>query len=221
MGSILILLLVFGMIQFFSKKFHYKAVAMFSIYVGILLVATIVFYFIPSSSSQIDSAVMPNEEEYDREYQVFYDALYAGNVDDIDPAYLEEHQAYTFDGEQLLIEMDAGQTIVIERTTNNDDKIEVFLYKTKTYIENRDVTDRVSHMTFDLAGETLYVKKPEEVSIKLTILQDEFPITQFNGEDQVNDHYSSSYIGDVALYLRIPKDIQLVTDSEDYITYVE
>lgn len=225
MGGILILLLVFGVIHFLSNKFHYKAVVMCGIYLGILLVATVVFYFVPSNDGEVGSEALLDEAAYDREISQFYDDLYEGNVDEMDATFLEERLEYTVEGKQLSIEADlsdSGSMVVIERTTNQDQKVEAFLYKTKTYIDNRDMTDQVRNMSVEWNRDTLSVKKPEEMSIKRTLFQDEFTITQFNGErNTTNDAHYASYLGEGMLYLRIPNDVEIVTDSEDYIYYVE
>jgi hypothetical protein len=114
-----------------------------------------------------------------------------------------------------------GAQIYVERKNTNDDKIEAVAYRTRSSMNDMDISKLINPIRLKVAGNLLTVQNPKQAKLKFSMFNNVFAVTQFTGEASSFQHNSSFYDGQSILYLRIPKDLELIIKSDLNIQFVE
>lgn len=145
-------------------------------------------------------------------------ALSKDKLNQMEGVYIKGKWNFTYNKNKLEIassdSQNSGVWIFVERKDTNDNKVEAVYYTTKTIIDRIDLTDKINSPKLALEGDRLNIIKAEPYEIKLIKYQKEFTVTQFSLEkDMESQEKPSNVMGSRIIYLKIPKDIQLIFDS--------
>lgn len=97
-------------------------------------------------------------------------------------------------------------------------QIDVVRYSTNYIFGGFDYTDEIKPPIVELAGNQLTIAEPPQVQLRVASFNKEFTITQFTDEVNFYKHYNIS--GIEALVIRVPANVEVVTnqnDNEDYL----
>ena len=186
------------------------------IYVGVLLLALAVSPFItgePLGRKSMDQA------EQEQEMNDLYENINNGDIANIDHYLMKKSSFDHYQEEQLTIlsNSEYGPQIFVERKDSNDAKIEAFIYVNGLIIDGYDFSDLLKPYQLELTDNTLTII-PTKQDIDISIESPGFPIRQFNGESSFLNHTFSS--GEPVVYLRIPVDLELITNDQVYLEYI-
>ncbi|MEH7352287.1 hypothetical protein V7150_01720 [Neobacillus drentensis] len=205
----------------YSKgKFSYsqRVCWIFSGYVAILLICVVLDTVHPvkiiNGWKKVDTA------ELEKESMDLYDSALAGKVANEGGEFLRKKWNFDYNGEQLniaTIQDDYLNTSVfVERKNHNDGKIEAAYYQTRSSVNGMDITELATPPGLELAEDGLFLRNPKKSKIKFSEFTNVFSVKQFTGEEffERDSHYAE---GQSILYLRIPKDLELI-DKTNIIT---
>lgn len=224
MGIIVLIILVGLGAHYVSKKWMNKKLTKFIIigYVSILFFSFSIYELSLSKKlTLIEQSSIANAE---KEMELFFLALNEGRLEEIDPIHIFEEIEVNYSFDQLMIEMarqvDDGVSIVVERKIDNDHKIEVIYFRTKPNVQGIDIMKDMKPIDLKWTNETLILTPPKSMEFNFALFKKEFPISQFNRNvDQF--HVEPTYMmSNEVLYLRVPKDLEIVEGHEIYINYV-
>ncbi|MCM3693594.1 hypothetical protein [Neobacillus niacini] len=187
-------------------------------YVAILLICTGVSPLLPDK--EVTYKVIKNSQDLDKESTELYEAAIEGNIDKVDNKYINKRWSFGYEEQELTIATENNELIntavIVERKTVNDGKIEALHFKTRSGVNNMEITELEKPIRAELKGNTLTIKNPEKVKLKFSQFQHAFTVNQFTGEKPFS-RSTHFYGGTSILYLKIPKDLKLVDHS--YINY--
>jgi hypothetical protein len=109
----------------------------------------------------------------------------------------------------------------VERKNTNDDKIEAVAYRTRSSMNDMDISKLINPIRVKLVGNLLTLQAPKQAKLKLSMFNNVFAVTQFSSEASLFKHHSSFYDGQSILYMRIPKDLELINKSDLNIQFVK
>lgn len=203
-----------GKITTTRKRYLYGKgiIWVFGGYIVILLFSVGLFFLIPEKNANSGEDI--SIKTVNKESRQLYEAAIDGRMDAIDGAYIKEQWTFDYTENQLVLETPGndvnGPSIFIERKKESDDTVDAIYYQIPSSIEGRKIAKPLTP-TVDLTKSALTIEKPEPVELEFTIFKEEFPITQFTEAEGMFD--SSIGLGMTLLYIRIPKDLDLKTDS--------
>ncbi|MFP7300289.1 hypothetical protein [Neobacillus niacini] len=183
-------------------------------YVAILLICTGVSPLLPNKD--VNYKTLNNNQELEKESTELYEAAIEGNIDQIDKKFVSKEWSLDYGEKELTIATVNDELIstlvLVERKTVNDGKIEAIHYKTRSGVNNMEITELEKPIQIDLNGNTLTIGNPEKVKLKFSQYQQAFTLNQFTGEKTFrrSTHF---YGGTSILYLKIPKDLKLIDHS--------
>jgi len=227
---VLFILLLFTIVYYIllRKKFHRpkpfvphnKAIWLLGGY-GTLLVLGVIFYaFIPAENNRADAEKIIENQRYS-----LYERLANGKFDEIEPKFRMEKWEKPYTDTKLniglgSITIDDGNQIdvFVERKRGNDGRIEAYLFQSKSYLEDVDITKYVKPFDLDWHGIDLRITAPdpEYKNIKFVIADREFPAKQFSKKPLLS-HQADIILGEQYLYFRVPKDLIIENQAKDTI----
>lgn len=202
--------------SFFMKKINWFIGG----YLLLLLIAVIVFAFIPKEEAfgekkEVEARVL-------KELKEFHDALSSGDLEQVSSNLVGKKNDFTYQQKSLSIQIYDDQwfglSIVVEQKESADGVVEASVYKSNIYYQQVDITDLVPAFKVDLQDDTLMIYAPDYNELKLEKVMNSFPIRQFTGERMMSESMDLS--GDMVLYVRIPKGTVLWNDTLFDLTYV-
>ncbi|WP_338753662.1 hypothetical protein [Bacillus sp. FJAT-52991] len=211
--TLIIIFVVFAiLVKIINKSgriFSYNRVKwLFVSYLFVLVTSIVVYTFIPYENA--------NGKERDENNVNLVETALAGKTDQITDSYKKKEWLFEYKGNWIELELPDDQyselTIVIERKDKNDGKVEATLYHPKSFANDIDITDQLGLMDLHLKKDTLTLTKPHEIHLEFTQFTKEFPITQFTGENWIDD--GPIAINQGLLYLRIPKNLNIVESTD-------
>ncbi|GIN86645.1 hypothetical protein J6TS2_30310 [Heyndrickxia sporothermodurans] len=207
--------------SFSTKKFNKvgmsrKISLILSVYIGILFLSIILYAFIPNPKGlNVNRA---NEAKMEEQSQQVYDLVAHGKIDQINPALLDKKWEKNFPHKQLHLKVDNNEylnlTILVERKATNDDKVEGIFTKPQMTVSGLDITSKLKSQQLEWLNDTVTFIQPEPVELKFSVFEKEFFITQFTEKTMEHDRHSTDLSGQTLLYLRIPKDLTIVSDED-------
>ncbi|NWQ42495.1 hypothetical protein MLOOGBEN_17470 [Bacillus sp. EB106-08-02-XG196] len=191
-------------------------------YVVILLICTGVSPLLPYK--EVNYKIINNSQDIDKESTELYEAAVKGNIDKIDNKFVSKVWSLGYEERELNITTENDELIstavIVERKTANDGKIEALHFKTRSGVNNMEITELEKPITVELNGKTLTIMNPEKVKLKFSQFQQAFTVNQFTGEKPFR-HSTRFYGGTSILYLKIPKDLKLVDNSNINYQFIE
>lgn len=199
-----------------------------TLYIIILLGAVILFYILSAQYADVDNSNHLTDDEYDEMYQEFYEAIIDKEFEESD--YVVKMKEWTFDytvsDEALRIGLADPHNlafVIIEYKDVEDDKVDVIHYTTPTIVAGKDVTHLILSPDVSLSGNQLVISNPPYYEVKIASLAKEFTIRQFMAdENKPNDVFPWRGFGhDDILFVRLPKNVQFVEDTNVDIEVIE
>ncbi|CAM3897190.1 hypothetical protein [Mesobacillus thioparans] len=218
---ILLLMISFGS---FSNKFlgsrfiNGRGVTkVFTGYVTALLCASIFSFMVPKGE------IFPAEYLTDEEIQVnerlnndIYSIIESGNIEEAEGLTKKASWAFPLDGKNLSVKaMTSDAMVFIEKAESHGSEIEVTHFSTYSYIDNINITDRITSPDIKLTETTLEISPSVPVNVELVKFTNAFPFNQFSeyGE-QFNGGYGMMQ-GLNFIYIKVPADIEV--SGEGYV----
>jgi hypothetical protein len=163
-------------------------------------------------------------QEVERENQNLYNAAINGKINEVDHKYLETEWKFNYNEKTLMVNVQNGEysniQVIAERKKTNDGKIEATYYRSTTSMNDLDITDLVNPPGMRIADNQVTLLKPERKKIKISQFADVFSVNHFTGQTSFEQR-SDFFAGGGFLYLKIPKDLQLVDQANLNIEYVK
>ena len=207
---------VFLGIRWFSKwKVTRRGHWMLSGYGVLLLMAVVIYYFIPVSAEETERS----GSGHPGHYEIFGDVLSgAEDVSSIEEFRLEDWE-FPFEEETLRVESYGGMhhdmRILAEYTEN--DVIEATVYRTPLYVNGREIEIDSIPVHVQLNSDRLDLTFQEDTEeVRLASFTKEFPMQQFDDTEQ--DLYGFGFGTAVTwsenlLFLQVPEDVEISTGS--------
>jgi hypothetical protein len=192
-------------------------------YAAILLICTGVSPLLPDNK-EINYKILNDTQDLDKESIELYEAASEGNIDSIDNKFLNKKWSFDYVGQELAIATENDElistAIIVERKTTNDGKIEALHYKTRSAVNNMEITEIENPLRIELNENTLTIMNPEKVQLKFSQFQQAFTVNQFTGEKPFS-RATHFYGGTSILYLKIPKNLKLIDQSNINYQFIE
>jgi hypothetical protein len=203
-------------------SYTHRVRGIFAGYLAILLICVVLDSVLPAKG-KVDWK-MVHHRELEKEGTDLYDAALKGRIDKVDPEFLVKKWDFDYHDQKLTTAVQTNEflsiPVVIERKNTNDDKIEAVFYKTRSSMNNMDITQLANPIGLKLAGDQLTLIPPQKSITKFSEFANVFSVNQFTGEKKFS-HSSNFVQGQSILYLRIPKDLQLVANDNLNIEFVQ
>lgn len=162
--------------------------------------------------------------QLERNSNELYEAAIQGKIEDVDSKYIVKTRNFNYTEKQLNIEVVNEEflsaSIIVERKSTNDGKIEALHYQTGSGLNEITISDLMQPLGMNIDQNTLRLENPAKLKLEFSQFKQAFPINQFTGKSVFNDT-NNFYDGTSILYLKIPKDLELTTSYEINIQYVE
>ncbi|MDR7238474.1 hypothetical protein [Neobacillus drentensis] len=192
-------------------------------YISLLLICGMVVTF-SSAKNRADFKTI-NIDELDKESAALDNAAVAGKIDTVDKKYIEKKWSFDYQDQKLNVVLVNGEflntQIFVERKKTNDHKIEAISYRTRSSVNEMDISKRINPTRLELAEGTLSLRNPKKTTLEFSVFNHVFAVNQFTGGDSLFSHHSSFYDGQSILYMRIPKDLELINKSDLNIQFVK
>lgn len=148
-----------------------------------------------------------------------------GRFEEQSGLYKNSSQTFPADSNSITLESTANtgyQPIYIERKDNDDRKIEVSSYVAPHYADSIDFTRIVSPPRIIFEKGILTIEVPSQQNLQFKSLSNSFTVNQFKQKDQNIREGNSSVFGGKAVYIRIPKNLEIIHDagSDGQLTWV-
>lgn len=197
-----------------------------AIYGSILLAALIFSYLLPVGKSVEYQTVSDTERDLaEKAGEMLVKAAYnRKNIseENIAGVNIKNESTIPFEGKQLELSVEDTYgpiTILVERKLENDNEIEYIEFETRTIIENLDLSEEIGPISVTVQ-EDLRIMNSDFEDINIGMFDKEFTISQFTSDEGFELFDDSHHVwGEHVLFLRIPKDLELV-DKYDYVQYV-
>ncbi|WHY78219.1 hypothetical protein QNH20_03360 [Neobacillus sp. WH10] len=194
----------------------------FSGYVAVLLICVVLDTVHPVKI--VDEWKKVDTKVLEKESTVLYDTALAGKIANEGGEFLRKKWNFDYNGQQLNIAAIQDEylntSVVVERKNHNDGKIEAAYYQTRSSVNGMDITELANPPGLELAEDGLLLRNPKKSKIKFSEFTNVFSVKQFTEEDFFghDSHFSE---GQSILYLRIPKDLELIDKTNINLNYVE
>lgn len=192
-------------------------------YIAILLICTGVSPLLPDDK-EVKYKIINDSRDLDKESTKLYEDAIEGNIDRIDNKFINKKWNLDYEEQELTIATENDElistAIIVERKTTNDGKIEAIHYKTRSTVNNMEITELENPLRIELNENTLSIKNPEKVVLKFSQFQQAFTVNQFTGEKPFS-RATHFYGGTSILYLKIPKDLKLIDQSNINYQFIE
>ncbi|OLS39290.1 hypothetical protein [Bacillus sp. MRMR6] len=191
-------------------------------YILVLLISTGIAPLLQTTEATYKK--VGKDQDFANEGFQIYEAAIEGEIERVDRKYISETWNFDYDGNQLDISHVDGEYIsfqtVVERKATNDGKIEAIYYKAGSGMNDMDLTEVVNPIRMELSGDTLILMNPKITTLTFYQFEQPFTIKQFTGESW-QGHHTHFIDGQSVLYLRIPKNLELIDKSQLYFQYVK
>lgn len=191
-------------------------------YIGVLLICAGLVKVLPTNV--IPDMKMVHSQGLEKENTNLYNAVTEGRIDKVDSKYISKKWNYDYHDHQLIVTLKnkkfLSTQVIVERKKMNDDKIEAILFKTRSSINDMDITNLKSSPRLELLGNRLIVSNPKKDKIEFTQFENAFSVNQFTG-GELFSHNTSFSEGQSILYLRIPIDLEVIDKSNLNVEFVK
>lgn len=219
-------LLVFPLIAiyflFFGEKHaFYRSKLILIIYSGILLLAALIYPFLPvKAGEETDLQLISNQ-------QLLAEATKKGEIDQLDRTFVSKKWTFPLEGkslnvDSLLIDSDIYMEVYLEKTTNLTESIEVTLLNNRLLINDENLlkSDGVE-ITFNNGNFQIRDFSTKEIKIHFftpSLITAQFHPTENSIENSMNKLMDTHQ--NEILYIRVPENTVITGDTE-FINIVE
>ena len=222
MSSFLILIVIMiAMILgvFFVKRYVPKKIThwLLFIYIGVLLLSMVATSVITKTNMALDhEKFLKNEVELKKNQ--FFVALNSGDIEELKASNLLKLSSFEYHEPALeILTSGIGSTrIYIERKDVDDATIEAYAFHSGIYIHGINFFGKISTPQFGLYEDKFEINIPE-INIDASIIKNEFSATQFLGEWTIME---TAERGQLAIYLKIPKKLEVFTETDMQLNYI-
>lgn len=201
-----------------SRNYSYsrRVLTIFSGYFVLLVLCSVISNVIPDRKVQDWKKV--NHNELQQEQEKLFNDVEEGKVN---RDFLKTEWKFDFTGKKLKINsQDPEILVVIEKKNMNDHKLEASLYQTRSALNGREITDVIKTPGVDLTDNQLTLLEPQKTKLQFSKFTNVFSVTQFTGKKGFSDS-SEWTIGQSVLYIKIPNNIQISSESNLNVQYVK
>ncbi|OIK16517.1 hypothetical protein BIV60_04405 [Bacillus sp. MUM 116] len=191
-------------------------------YITVLLISFFIDVANPVTGMMADRKIV-KDKDLDQENSELYVAALEGKIAESGNQFVVKKWAFDYQGRNLEIKSENegffNARVVVERKKDNDGKIEATYYQTRSSIDHREITEKKRPIRIQLYENTLMLGEQDRVELKFSQFENAFTVNQFTGSGWFK-HESSFYESQGILYLKIPKDLKLNTQTEFDLEYV-
>lgn len=197
--------------KFVTIKFTYWLLL---IYFGILFISITAAGLVIGDTPRVKEVVSEHdikEKSIELEKQ-----LSTGKYSDINANHILKHSSFEYRQESLKLMMNGNfvPRVFIEKKDQDDDMIDAYAYTSGLYINGVDFTEQIIAPKFDLMNDQLEIHSTvDQKEINLSMMKNEFTITQFSGSSSVFDPIEYN---EPIIYLRLPKSLVLENEKDLY-----
>ncbi|MBY0121256.1 hypothetical protein [Bacillus sp. S/N-304-OC-R1] len=183
------------------------------IYVGVLLLSGLYIMLVTKVNVINGEKIENKNDSWDRVSQ-FHTILYEGRTNELASRQLLKAESYDFNQNLLNIGITGYDKIIyVERKDIDDGKIEARVYTDGIIVSGFDFSQHIKPVNFHMNDDTLKITYPDHQKINISVVRKEFTINQFTGQNPINDINGD---GQLAVYLIIPKSLQLHSDVAQF-----
>jgi hypothetical protein len=153
----------------------------------------------------------------------FYRIPPEGNLETNSEIYKNSSQKFRLTSNTLTIESSSSSEynqILIERKNINDGEVEVNTYVAPHYAGSIDITKMILPPNISLMDGTMSFQAPSEQILEFKRFNSDFTINQFKRENQNTREMSSSHFGWKAIYLRVPQNLEIISNGTNKVQMV-
>lgn len=217
---ILLIFIVWGLKKNFLSKLN-----MTKKWIYLLLIAYVSILLIVTITSEVLKGQLEEQPKLisEKELATIEEALYDGKLETVEPSLIIEQRKHE-SGNSLSIEKSAGETypnLFIERKNVNDGVIEETIFKPQLIVDGYDLSDQVKFTLPKWQDDEVLFLTPPLTRANFKSYEDAFLLGQFTSTpSKVFTFSHESSAREIAVYLRIPKDLKIQANEELYIEYV-
>jgi hypothetical protein len=137
----------------------------------------------------------------------FYELGGQGKFDQTEGIHGLDLQTFDYSGEKLVVDSDGGISVFAKRKNTDDGIIAAKFYTSISTFSGLDVSDKVKPPLVTLQNGILKIRFQECADFKYYSFRYELPIRQFL--TVAEKEYDNSHEMNIALYLEIPKNMQI------------
>jgi hypothetical protein len=192
-------------------------------YIAILLICLGLDVVLPAN--EVNDREIVDNKELEKESLELYEAAVEGRIDKVDHSFIRKEWNLDYQNSLLNVEIQneefLNSQIIVERKETSDDTIEAILYGTRSSVNNIEITKKLNPIQLEMAGDKLTLINPKKVKFEFYQFENVFSTNQFTEGESLFEHHSNFFEGHSILYLKIPKDLELIAQSNLEIQYVE
>ncbi|MGD6775218.1 hypothetical protein [Sutcliffiella horikoshii] len=179
-------------------------------YVFILFVSMVIYFMIPD-----EKYMEVQNKEVNQEGFQLYESLM--NKEEVDEKYLASVDDYPLEEKELVIRSKGRSieyNVLFIKTEVLQEEIEVKIYKGQFEINEFDFLDELPLPIVNYTDNIIEVENAPFFEKNIAFMTPEFPFTQFNRE-RWEEQGSSSASRSPIIYIKIPKDVNVIWDKEN------
>ncbi|MCR2821497.1 hypothetical protein [Lederbergia panacisoli] len=211
---LLIWLFVSGRLKYIFKNKQFVKIFLFT-YAILLVLSVFVYEMLPHNIKELPITKVANLDTLEAD-------VFNGRIENIDPSLIREEWKFDYSGKELQIRQVEGYfdgMIIVDRKPENDGLIEV-KYIAASNLDGFDITDEMTPLNAEIQNNNLNLSfKSRQRGISFTTYKKEFVINQFTGGKAHNLGSSGSFGEARYVFLKIPKDLNIVEDNDIWINY--
>lgn len=189
-------------------------------YVVVLIISTVLFFQIPSQPKTNFAEEIDRGHSTNLEYMISQDML-----DEVSDFIVNEKEI-PYEKDYLNIQLNLNDSndrhhnikILVERKNEADQLIEAVIYQTPTFINDWNITEYIDPLQVDVTLSALLIDNIWK-EFSYASFKKEFPFSQFE-EDRQSMFGEIIVYGEELLFLRIPKDVELIEKENVNIVYL-
>ncbi|WP_096155334.1 MULTISPECIES: hypothetical protein [Bacillus] len=188
-------------------------------YVGILIVALVVSPFIHSEEVKVDLA----EREFESSEQFkISEEIYAGRISSVDEKLIQKRSEFSLPENKLILKHFHEYNpleVVVERLEEDGNKVEMLVIKRRVIDNGVDFSDKFDPVNVTVDEGKIEITRMYEQELRIGVVQHGFPFYLFTDKNPYGMNHDYSYISDEIIYLRVPKNIEIIHDENHVYLY--
>lgn len=214
-----IILSVFYLIS--RMKINNIAYALLGVYSFILVIAAVIYIFIPVEKMSNERELAGEEARED----IVHHVVYQGQaIEDFAEYKVEEWEFHTDINDKIGLNIEGTEhhiPVLIEKDSKMTN-INATLYHVEPVVELESVFEMKEKTGIYLDNLNLIISPPSPKLYSYAIMEKEFPFTQFNNSEEEPPFYSLDiYTGEYVFYLKVPDSQEFIFGPDVYYEYVE